>query len=98
MPAVFSRPHFYMKNAGLRKIKNSPLLVNNIEVFDAQDKANIIAKDLQSKMYRRERYNYNHEDIQIIDRAANSMQNEEYNARFTLHEMNRAIDSLNPEK
>ncbi|CAL4145127.1 unnamed protein product, partial [Meganyctiphanes norvegica] len=49
-------------------------------------------------MYRREQFNYLHEDIQIIDRAANSMQNEQYNSRFTLHEMENAIESLKPDK
>ena len=83
---------------GLQKVNNSPLLVNNALIFDTQDKSNIIAKHLQSCMYRREAYNYLHEDIQLIDRTANGMQDEAYNSRFTLHELNDAIEALNPDK
>ena len=49
-------------------------------------------------MYRRERFNYTHEDIQTIDRAANNMQDADYNQCFTLHELNRAIENLPTDK
>ena len=52
----------------------------------------------QNNMYRQDAFNRTHEDLQLIDQAANNFQNETYNERIKLHEIENAINSLDSDK
>ncbi|CAL4250530.1 unnamed protein product, partial [Meganyctiphanes norvegica] len=49
-------------------------------------------------MHKQNIFNYTHEHIQLIDRAANSFHNETYNQRFKMHELENAIETLPTDK
>ena len=49
-------------------------------------------------MHSNDAFNHSHEDIQLVDQAANNFQNEEYNDRLKLHELENAINSLDKDK
>ena len=49
-------------------------------------------------MHSHDVFDHSHEDLQLVDRAANNYQNEEYSNRLKLYELNNAINSTDKDK
>ena len=76
----------------------SPLLKNGILTFNTEAKCNILGEHFQSNMFRQNRPKYSEEDILFIDGVAKGMKGEDYNNRFQMHELEDAIEALDPDK
>ena len=79
---------------GIKTTKRSHIIHNNRIIHDIKIKAELFVNYLQGTMNKQNNYNYTHEDIQLIDNTANNFQNEIYNQRFTMHEMEHCINTL----
>lgn len=84
--------------SGFKKTTNSPIFINGNFVFNITEKAETQAVYFKSNMYRVDVFNYSREDISLIDISANSFQEEKYNNRLSLGELNAAIKSLKKQK
>ena len=76
----------------------SPLKKNGSLTFNTEEKCNILGETFQSNMFRRTFPKYSREDISLIDSAAKGMEDEDYNNRFNMHELDEAIEALDSDK
>ena len=83
---------------GLKTTKRSNLLQNDRIIYNIKEKTELHAQFFQSSMNRQDIDNIPHEDIQLIDRIANSLNDDIYNDSFKIHEIENAIDALPTDK
>ena len=76
----------------------SPLEVDDKLIYDIQEKAELIVKQLQKTMFNQNMFDHSIQELQIIDTAANDRYVGGYNDLFNKEELNNAIDNLKPKK
>ena len=86
------------KITGKHRISNRPIKYMDVYNYDKEGKALAFGKHYQRIMTKEDNREYLEEDINRIDLALQSGNQNDYNKRFTKREIQSAIDNLSSEK